>query len=139
MQRVSTSSRLEDQPKPKVERKKKATLNPPYLRRGCIGNLRSLGEQMGGSWRNRSRGARTKPECPVEAPGQQGATSFTTTDRLGNRKEQVPKKVVGKPVAENKGMFFQNLIQDAVRPQDHRSQAHPWQPRGYSFPVSEDC
>ena len=111
------------------------------MRRGCIGNLRSLGEQMGGSWRkrHRTRGARTKSECPVEATGKQEATLFTTTERLGNRKEQVPKKVMVKPVAENKGKFFQNLMQDAVRPQDHRSQAHPWQPRGYSFPVSEDC
>ena len=76
--------------------KKKATLNPPCMRRGCIGNLRSLGEQMGGSWRkrHRTRGARTKSECPVEAKGKEEATLFTTTERLRNRKDQVPKKVV---------------------------------------------
>ena len=39
----------------KSRKKKKATLNPPCMRRGCIGNLRSLGEQMGGSWRKRHR------------------------------------------------------------------------------------
>ena len=66
---------------------------------------------MGGSWRkrHRTRGARTKSECPVEAKGKEEATLFTTTEWLGNRKDQVPKKVVVKPVAENKGIFFQTL------------------------------
>ena len=45
----------------------------------------------------------------MEAKGKEEATLFTTTEWLGNRKDQVPKKVVVKPVAENKGIFFQTL------------------------------
>lgn len=95
---------------------------------------------MGGGWRKRHRirGARIKSGGPVGATGKEEASVFTTTERLGNRKDQVPKKVMAKPVAENKGTFFQNLIQDAVRPQDYMSQAHPWQPRGYPSPIPED-
>ena len=39
-----------------------------------------------------------------------------------------------KPVAENKGIFFQNLVQDAVRPQDYRPK-HTHGSQGANLPL----
>lgn len=67
--------------------------------------------------------------CPGATGKGKPVSASRTAGNLRNRSNRGPQKVAGKPVAENTGTVFQNLIQEAVRAPDGPSPPRPWQSR----------